>query len=140
MERRERQQVQADRRSVERPRIALAAITRESVRALVESEAAHLRKAVENGRNRYQVRLDQHDQIVAYMATLNPLDLERFSTLYEQEAAAARAAAAGRDEWRPVSGPLAVQAGQSGEIMRIGPWAVAAAGLVAAMATLILRQ
>ena len=132
--------MQADRRSVERPRIALAAITRESVRALVESEAAHLRKAVENGRNRYQVRLDQHDQIVAYMATLNPIDLERFSTLYEQEAAAARAAAAGRDEWRPVSGPLAVQAGQSGEIMRIGPWAVAAAGLVAAMATLILRQ
>ena len=53
---------------------------------------------------------------------------------------AARAAAAGRDEWRPVSGPLAVQAGQSGEIMRIGPWAVAAAGLVAAMAALILRQ
>jgi hypothetical protein len=140
MDRRERQQLQADRRSVERPRIALAAITRESVRALVESEAAHLRKAVENGRNRYQVRLDQHDQIVAYMATLNPLDLERFSTLYEQEAAAARAAAAGRDEWRPVSGPLAVQAGQSGEIMRIGPWAVAAAGLVAAMAALILRQ
>jgi hypothetical protein len=125
---------------VERPRIALAAITRESVRALVETEAAHLRKAVENGRNRYQVRLDQHDQIVAYMATLNPLDLERFSTLYEQEAAAARAAAAGRDEWRPVAGPLAVQAGQSGEIMRIGPWAVAAAGLVAAMATFILRQ
>jgi hypothetical protein len=132
--------VQAERRSVERPRIALAAITRESVRELVETEAAHLRNAVANGRNRYQVRLDQHDQIVAYMATLNPLDLERFSTLYEQEAAAARAAAAGKDGWRPVSGPLAVQAGHSGEIMRIGPWALAAAGLVAAMATLILRH
>lgn len=132
--------MQAERRSVERPRIALAAITRESVRELVETEAVHLRNAVANGRNRYQVRLDQHDQIVAYMATLNPLDLERFSTLYEQEAAAARAAAAGKDGWRPVSGPLAVQAGHSGEIMRIGPWALAAAGLVAAMATLILRH
>jgi hypothetical protein len=140
MECRERQQVQADRRSVERPRIALSAITRESVRELVETEAAHLRNAVANGRNPYQVRLDQHDQIVAYMATLNPLDLERFSSLYEHEAAAARAADARREEWRPISGPLAVQAGQSGEIMRIGPWAVAAAGLVAAMATLILRQ
>ena len=131
---------QADRRSVERPRIALSAITRESVRALVETESEHLRKAVTNGRNRYQVRLDQHDQIVAYMATLNPLDLERFSTFYEQEAAAARADAATRDEWRPVSGPLAVHAGQSGEIMRIGPWAVAAAGAVAAMAAFILRR
>ena len=140
MDRRERQQLQADRRSVERPRIALAAITRESVRALVESEAAHLRKAVENGRNRYQVRLDQHDQIVAFMATLNPPDLERFSTFYEQEAAAAIAADAKRDEWRPLSGPLAVQAGQSGEIMRIGPWALAAAGVVAAAATFILRH
>lgn len=132
--------MQADRRSVERPRIALAAITRESVRALVENEDAHLRSAVTNGRNRYQVRLDQHDQIVAYMATLNPPDLERFSSLYEQEAAAARAAAAGRDEWRPVSGPLAVQAGQSGEIMRIGPWAVAAAGVVAVMAAFVLQR
>lgn len=132
--------MQADRRSVERPKIALAAITRESVRALVENEDAHLRSAVANGRNRYQVRLDQHDQIVAYMATLNPPDLERFSSLYETEAAAARAAAAGRDEWRPVSGPLAVQAGQSGEIMRIGPWAVAAAGAVAAMAAFILQR
>jgi translation initiation factor IF-1 len=132
--------VQADRRSVERPRIALAAITRESVRELVETETEHLRKAVTAGRNRYQVRLDQHDQIVAYMATLNPLDLERFSTLYEQEAAAARAAAAKRDEWRPLPGPLAVQAGHSGDIMRIGPWALAAAGVVAAMATLFLRR
>ena len=140
MECRERPQVQADRRTVERPRIALATITRESVRALVETEAEHLRKAVTNGRNRYQVRLDQHDQIVAYMATLNPLDLERFSTLYEQEAAEARAAAPKRDEWRPLSGPLAVQAGQSGEIMRIGPWALAAAGVVAATATFILRR
>ena len=132
--------MQADRRSVERPRIALAAITRESVRELVETEAMHLRKAVANGRNHYQVRLDQHDQIVAYMATLNPLDLERFSTLYEHEAAAARAAAAGHDEWRPLSGPLAVRAGHSGEIMRIGPWAIAAAGVVAAMAAIILRR
>jgi hypothetical protein len=132
--------VQADRRSVERPRIALAAITRESVRELVETEAAHLRNAVANGRNRYQVRLDQHDQVVAYMATLNPLDLERFSTFYEQEAAAARAAAARQEGWRPLDGPLAVRAGHSGEIMRIGPWALAAAGLVAAMATLILRH
>lgn len=118
----------------------MPAITREHVRALVETEAAHLRSAVAAGRNRYQVRLDQHDQIVAYMATLNPLDLERFSTLYEQEAAAARAAAAGRDEWRPISGPLAVQAGQSSEIMRIGPWAVVAAGAVAAMAALVLQR
>jgi hypothetical protein len=110
------------------------------VRALVETESDHLRKAVANGRNRYQVRLDQHDQIVAYMATLNPPDLERFSTFYEQEAAAAIAADARRDEWRPLSGPLAVQAGQSGEIMRIGPWALAAAGAVAAMATFILRR
>jgi len=132
--------VQADRRTVERPRIALSVITRESVRALVETESEHLRKAVTNGRNRYQVRLDQHDQIVAYMATLNPPDLERFSTLYEQEAAAAIAADAKRDEWRPLSGPLAVQAGQSGEIMRIGPWALAAAGAVAAMATFLLRR
>lgn len=132
--------MQAERRSVERPRIALAAITRESVRELVETEAMHLRNAVAAGRNRYQVRLDQHDQIVAYMATLNPLDLERFSTFYEQEAAAARAAAAERDEWRPVSGPLAVRAGHSGEIVRIGPWALAAAGVVAAMAALILRS
>lgn len=132
--------MQADRRSVERPRIALAAITRETVRELVETEAEHLRKAVVAGRNRYQVRLDQHDQIVAYMATLNPLDLERFSTLYEQEAAAARAAAARHDEWRPLSGPLAVQPGQSGEIMRIGPWALVAAGVVAATAALILRR
>ncbi|KQQ86569.1 hypothetical protein [Massilia sp. Leaf139] len=110
------------------------------MRELVETEATHLRNAVAAGRNRYQVRLDQHDQIVAYMATLNPIELERFSTLYEQEAAAARAEAARRDEWRPVSGPLAVQAGQSGEIMRIGPWAVAAAGAVAAMATFILKR
>ncbi len=132
--------MQADRRTVERPRIALSAITRESVRALVETESEHLRKAVANGRNRYQVRLDQHDQIVAFMATLNPPDLERFSTFYEQEAAAAIAADAKRDEWRPLSGPLAVQAGQSGEIMRIGPWALAAAGAVAAMATFILRR
>ena len=132
--------MQADRRSVERPRIALAAITRESVRELVETEAEHLRKAVVAGRNRYQVRLDQHDQIVAYMATLNPLDLERFSTFYEQEAAAARAAAARHDEWRPLSGPLAVQAGQSGDIMRIGPWALVATGVVAAMAALILKR
>ena len=132
--------MQADRRTVERPRIALSVITRESVRALVETESEHLRKAVTNGRNRYQVRLDQHDQIVAYMATLNPPDLERFSTLYEQEAAAAIAADAKRDEWRPLSGPLAVQAGQSGEIMRIGPWALAAAGAVAAMATFLLRR
>ncbi len=132
--------MQADRRSVERPKIALAAITRESVRALVENEDAHLRSAVTNGRNRYQVRLDQHDQIVAYMATLNPPDLERFSSLYEQEAAAARAAAAGSDEWRPVSGPLAVQAGQSGDIIRIGPWAVAAAGVVAVMAAFVLQR
>ena len=132
--------MQADRRSVERPRIVLSAITRESVRALVETEAEHLRKAVANGRNHYQVRLDQHDQIVADMATLNPPDLECFSTLYEQEAAAARAADAKRDEWRPLSGPLAVQSGQSGEIMRIGPWALAAAGAVAAMATFILRR
>lgn len=140
MECQERLHVQADRRSVERPRIALSAITRESVRELVDTEAAHLRSAVAAGRNRYQVRLDQHDQIVAYMATLNPLDLERFSTLYEQEAAAARAADARREEWRPVSGPLAVQAGQSGEIMRIGPWALAAAGVVAAMATFVLKR
>jgi hypothetical protein len=132
--------VQADRRTVERPRIALSVITRESVRALVETESEHLRKAVANGRNRYQVRLDQHDQIVAFMATLNPPDLERFSTFYEQEAAAAIAADAKRDEWRPLSGPLAVQAGQSGDIMRIGPWALAAAGVVAAMATFILRR
>jgi hypothetical protein len=132
--------VQADRRTVERPRIALTTITRESVRALVESESEHLRKAVANGRNRYQVRLDQHDQIVAFMATLNPPDLERFSTFYEQEAAAAIAADAKREEWRPLSGPLAVQAGQSGEIMRIGPWALAAAGVVAATATFILRR
>lgn len=132
--------MQADRRSIERPRIALAAITRESVRELVETEAEHLRKALTAGRNRYQVRLDQHDQIVAYMATLNPPDLERFSAFYEQEAAAARAAAPKRDEWRPLPGPLAVQAGQSGEIMRIGPWALVAAGAVAAMAALILRR
>lgn len=132
--------MQADRRTVERPRIALSTITRESVRELVETESEHLRKAVANGRNRYQVRLDQHDQIVAFMATLNPPDLERFSTFYEQEAAAAIAADAKRDEWRPLSGPLAVQAGQSGEIMRIGPWAVAAAGVVAAAATYILRR
>lgn len=140
MECRKKPQVQADRRTVERPRIALSTITRESVRALVETESEHLRKAVANGRNRYQVRLDQHDQIVAFMATLNPPDLERFSTFYEQETAAAIAADAKRDEWRPLSGPLAVQAGQSGEIMRIGPWALAAAGVVAAAATFILRR
>lgn len=132
--------MQADRRSVERPRIALDAITRESVRALVETEAAYLRSAVANGRNHYQVRLDQHDQIVAFMATLNPIDLERFSSLYEQEAATARAAAAHDDEWRPLSGPLAVQEGRSDEIMRIGPWAVAAAGVVAAMAAVFLKR
>ena len=132
--------MQADRRTVERPRIALSTVTRESVRALVEAESEHLRKAVANGRNRYQVRLDQHDQIVAFMATLNPPDLERFSTFYEQEAAAAIAADAKRDEWRPLSGPLAVQAGQSGEIVRIGPWALAVAGVVAAAATFILRR
>ena len=129
-----------DRRSVERPRIVLPVITRESVRELVENEAAHLSKAVAAGRNHYQVRLDQHDQIVAFMATLNPVDLERFSNLYETEAAAARAAAAQRDNWRPPSGPLAVQAGQTSEIMRVGPWAVAAAGVVAAMAAVILKR
>jgi hypothetical protein len=140
MDRRKRPHVQADRRSVERPRVALSSITRESVRQLVETEAAHLRLAVTNGRNRYQVRLDQHDQIVAYMATLNPPDLERFSTLYEQETAAALAEAAGHDGWRPLPGPLAVQAGQSGDIMRIGPWAVAAAGAVAVMAAFVLQH
>jgi hypothetical protein len=130
--------VQTDRRSVERPRIVLPVITRESVRELVENEAAHLRNAVAAGRNHYQVRLDQHDQIVAFMATLNPIDLERFSSLYETEAAAARATAAQRDNWRPPSGPLAV--GHANEIMRVGPWAVAAAGVVAAMAAVILKR
>ena len=131
--------MQTDRRSVERPKIVLPVITRESVRELVENEAAHLRSAVEAGRNHYQVRLDQHDQIVAFMATLNPVDLGRFSSFYETEAAAVRAAAAQRDGWRPVSGALAVQAGQPGEL-RIGPWAVAAAGFVAAMAAVILKR
>ena len=131
--------MQTDRRSVERPQIVLPVITRESVRELVENEAAHLRSAVEAGRNHYQVRLDQHDQIVAFMATLNPVDLERFSSFYETEAAAARAAAAQRDSWRPASGALAVQAGQTGEL-RVGPWAVAAAGVVAAMAAVILKR
>lgn len=132
--------MQTDRRSVERPKIVLPVITRESVRELVENETAHLRNAVAAGRNHYQVRLDQHDQIVAFMATLNPVDLERFSTFYETEAAAARAAAAQRENWRPPPGPLAVQAGQTGEIMRVGPWAVAAAGVVAAMAALFLKR
>jgi hypothetical protein len=131
--------VQTDRRSVERPKIVLPVITRESVRELVEKEAAHLRSAVAAGRNHYQVRLDQHDQIVAFMATLNPVDLERFSTLYETEAAAARAAAAQRDSWRPATGPLAAPGGQAGDL-RIGPWAVAAAGAVAAMAAVILKR
>ena len=131
--------MQTDRRSVERPRIVLAVITRESVRELVEKEAAHLRSAVAAGRNHYQVRLDQHDQIVAFMATLNPPDLERFSALYEIEAAAARAAAAQRDGWRPASGPLALPSGPAGD-MRIGPWALAAAGAVAAMAAIILKR
>ncbi|MFC5459658.1 hypothetical protein [Massilia niabensis] len=131
--------MQTDRRSVERPRIVLPVITRESVRELVENEAAHLRSAVAAGRNHYQVRLDQHDQIVAFMATLNPVDLERFSAFYETEAASVRAAAAQRDSWRPASGPLAVPGGQAGE-MRIGPWAVAAAGAVAAMAAVILKR
>ena len=131
--------MQTDRRSVERPRIVLPVITRESVRELVEKEAAHLRSAVAAGRNHYQVRLDQHDQIVAFMATLNPLDLERFSALYETEAAAARAAAAQRDGWRPASGPLAVPSGQAGD-MRVGPWAFAAAGAIAAMAAVILKR
>ena len=129
-----------DRRSVERPRIVLPVITRESVRELVEEEAAYLRSAVEAGRNHYQVRLDQHDQIVAFMATLNPVDLERFSSFYESEAAAVRAAAAHRDNWRPPPGPVAVQAGQTGDIVRVGPWAVAAAGAVAAMAALLLKR
>lgn len=131
--------MQTDRRSVERPRVVLPVITRETVRELVEKEAAHLRSAVAAGRNHYQVRLDQHDQIVAFMATLNPIDLERFSDLYEAEAAAARAAAAQRDGWRPVSGPLAVQAGQAREL-RVGPWAFAAASVVAAMAAVILKR
>ena len=132
--------MQTDRRSVERPRIVLPVITRESVRELVETEAAHLRSAVAAGRNHYQVRLDQHDQIVAFMATLNPIDLERFSSFYETEAAAARAAAAQRDNWRPASGPLAVQAGHVNDIVRVGPWAIAAAGVVAAMAAVILKR
>jgi hypothetical protein len=131
--------VQTDRRSVERPKIVLPVITRESVRELVEKEAAYLRSAVAAGRNHYQVRLDQHDQIVAFMATLNPVDLERFSSFYEAEAAAARAAAAQRDNWRPAPGTVAVQSGQTGD-MRIGPWAVAAAGAVAAMAVVILKR
>ena len=130
--------MQTDRRSVERPKIVLPVITRESVRELVEKEAAHLRSAVAAGRNHYQVRLDQHDQIVAFMATLNPPDLERFSTLYETEAAAARGAAAQHDGWRPASGPLAVPSGQGD--MRVGPWALAAAGAIAAMAAVILKR
>ena len=129
--------MQTDRRSVERPKIVLPVITRESVRELVEKEAAHLRSAVTAGRNHYQVRLDQHDQIVAFMATLNPLDLERFSSLYETEAAASRTAAAQRDGWRPAASPA--QAGQAGEL-RIRAWAVAAAGFVAAMAAVILKR
>lgn len=131
--------MQTDRRSVERPKIVLPVITRDSVRELVENEAAHLRRAVEAGRNHYQVRLDQHDQIVAFMATLNPVDLERFSSFYEAEAAAARAAAAQRDNWRPPSGPVAVQDGQASDI-RLVPWAFAAAGVVAAMAAVILKR
>ena len=63
-----------------------------------------------NGRNRYQVPLDPRDQIVTFIATLNPPDLEHFSTFYEQEAAAAIAADAERDEWRPLW-PLACQSG-----------------------------
>ncbi|MFC4929063.1 hypothetical protein [Massilia sp. GCM10023247] len=98
-----------------------------------------MRGAVAAGRNHYQVRLDQHDQIVAFMATLNPVDLERFSSLYETEAAAARAADAQRDGGRPVSGPLAIPAWQVGEL-RIAPWAFAAAGVVAAMAAVILKR
>lgn len=131
--------MQTDRRSVERPKIVLPVITRESVRELVEKEAAHLRSAVTAGRNHYQVRLDQHDQIVAFMATLNPIDLERFSAFYETEAASAKAAAAQRDSWRPASGPSAVPGGQTGA-MRVGPWAVAAAGAIAAMAAVILKR
>lgn len=131
--------MQTERRSVERPKVVLPVITRESVRELVEKEAAHLRGAVAAGRNHYQVRLDQHDQIVAFMATLNPVDLERFSSLYETEAAAARAADAQRDGGRPVSGPLAIPAWQVGEL-RIAPWAFAAAGVVAAMAAVILKR
>lgn len=131
--------MQTDRRSVERPKIVLPVITRESVRELIEKEAAHLRSAVAAGRNHYQVRLDQHDQIVAFMATLNPIDLERFSAFYETEAASARASAAQRDSWRPVSRPLAVPRGPAGA-MRLRPWAVAAAGAVAAMAAVILKR
>ena len=131
--------MQTDRRSVERPRIVLPVITRESVRDLIEKEAAHLRSAVAAGRNHYQVRLDQHDQSVAFMATLNPPDLECFSTLYETEAAAARAAAAQHDGWSPAAGPLALPSGQGGDL-RVGPWALAAAGAVAAMAAVILKR
>ena len=131
--------MQTDRRSVERPKVVLPVITRESVRDLIEKEATYLRAAVAAGRNHYQIRLDQHDQIVAFMGTLNPVDLEHFSSLYETEAAAARAAAAQHDGWRPPSGAVALQAGHSGDI-RVGPWAIAAAGVVAAMAAVILKR
>jgi hypothetical protein len=64
-------------------------IDRAAVRAFVASENEFQQQALQDGKNIHQVALDRQDDLHAYMATLSPEDLEKFSCLYQQEMAAA---------------------------------------------------
>jgi hypothetical protein len=65
--------------------IHLSTIDRPSVRAMVATESAYKRQAMEAGENIHQTALDRLDKLNEYMATLSAEDLEKFITLYEQE-------------------------------------------------------
>lgn len=73
--------------------IHLPAIDRQSVRALVASDAAELLGVATIGGNVHQGALDQQDRIQQFAAGLNESDALKFNELYQQELIASASAA-----------------------------------------------